>query len=142
MFVLAKSFPWGANTKLNSYGLSYTTLVFSDLVVTVEAASLDISNSGDRAGAETVQLYIAPDKAAVAQPAKELKGFLKVHLEPGERRRVGIPFDRFSIASWDQELHVWKREKGNYRVLIGASSSDIRLVGSVEVLESTTWTGP
>jgi len=79
-----------------------------------------VSNSDKLAGGETVQLYISPDKmSTIAQPVKELNGFSKVYLQPGETRRVEIALDRFSAAYWDQELHTWVCEKRQYRILIG-----------------------
>ncbi|KAH6884285.1 glycosyl hydrolase family 3 N terminal domain-containing protein [Thelonectria olida] len=123
------------------YGLSYTTFEFSDLVVGTISATLSVSNSGDVAGAETVQLYISADEttSSIARPVKELKGFAKVHLQPGETRRVEIAFDRFTTSFWDQELHAWVCEKGQYKVLVGPSSHRIVLEGVLEVKETTTW---
>jgi beta-glucosidase len=94
------------------------------------------------AGAETVQLYISPDKMATFErPVKELKGISKVYLQPGETRRVEIALDRFSTAYWDQELHLWVCEKGQYRILIGSSSHKVPLEGVLDVEETTTWSG-
>jgi beta-glucosidase len=101
-----------------------------------------VSNSGKLPGAETVQLYISPDKmATIARPVKELKGFFKVFLQPGETRRVEISLDRFSTADWDEELHMWVCEKGQYRILIGSSSHKILLEGVLDVEETKTWSG-
>lgn len=125
-----------------SYGLSYTTFAFSELSVSATSATLNVSNSGSLAGAETVQLYISADKkTTIARPVKELKGFVKVYLQPGETRRVEIPFDRFTTAFWDQELHVWVCEKGHYKVLVGASSQHIMLEDILYIKETITWSG-
>lgn len=62
-------------------------------------------------------------------------------LQPGETRRVSIPFDRFTTAFGDQEAHVWTCEKGRYRVLVGSSSQNILLEGVLEIQETTTWSG-
>ncbi|KAJ5389241.1 uncharacterized protein N7496_000309 [Penicillium cataractarum] len=124
------------------YGLSYTKFDYSDLSVSATSVTLNVSNSGELAGAETVQLYISPDKlASIARPVKELKGFAKVYLQPGETRRVEIALDRFSTAFWDQELHKWVCEKGQYKVLVGSSSQNILLEGVLDVEETTMWSG-
>jgi beta-glucosidase len=122
--------------------LSYTTFDYSDLSVTTTLVTLNVSNSGKLAGAETVQLYISPDKmATIARPVKELKGFSKVYLQPGETRRVEISLERFSTSYWDQELHMWVCEKGQYRILIGSSSHKVLLEGVLDVEKTTTWSG-
>ncbi|OXN27279.1 hypothetical protein CDV57_03049 [Aspergillus fumigatus] len=125
------------------HGLSYTSFAYSDLTVDTASATLNVRNSGDVAGAEVVQLYIAadPTTSSIARPIKELKGFPKVALQPDETRRVSIPFDRFTTAFWDQEAHVWTCEKGRYRVLVGSSSQNILLEGVLEIQETTTWSG-
>ncbi|KAH6974980.1 glycoside hydrolase superfamily [Ilyonectria sp. MPI-CAGE-AT-0026] len=125
------------------YGLSYTTFTFSNLTVSGKSATLDATNSGSLAGAETVQLYIAADTTtpSIPRPVKELKGFSKVDLQPGETRRIEIPFDRFTTAFWDQELHTWVCEAGRYRVLLGPSSDRILVEGVLEVDKTTTWSG-
>jgi beta-glucosidase len=130
------------------HGLSYSNFTFSDLEITSTCAKLNVTNNDSgsshgapRAGAETVQMYISPISPTISRPDKELKGFHKVHLEPGETRRVEIPFDRFTTAYWDQELHCWVCEKGQYRVLIGSSSQSILLEGLLVVEEPATWSG-
>jgi beta-glucosidase len=79
--------------------------------------------------------------ATIARPVKQLKGFAKVYLPPRETRRVEIPLDRFSTTYWDQELHMWVCEKGQYKVLAGSSSRDIRLEGVLDVEKTTRWSG-
>ncbi|GAM40363.1 glycosyl hydrolase family 3 protein [Talaromyces pinophilus] len=125
------------------HGLSYTSFAYSDLTVNTASATLNVRNTGGVAGAEVVQLYIAADAttASIARPIKELKGFAKVILQPGETRSVSIPFDRFTTAFWDQEAHVWTCENGPYRVLVGSSSQSILLEGVLEMKETTTWSG-
>ncbi|KAL2783023.1 putative beta-glucosidase K [Aspergillus keveii] len=128
------------------HGLSYSDFTFSDLEITSTSAILNVTNNGSnygppRAGAETVQMYISPVNPSIARPYKELKGFCKVHLEPGETRHVEIPFDRFTTAYWDQELHCWIGEKGQYKILVGSSSQRVLLEGVLEVHETTTWSG-
>jgi beta-glucosidase len=133
-------------TPPSRHGLSYSDFTFSDLEITSTSAKLNVTNNGSnygrpRAGAETVQMYISPVNPSIARPYKELKGFCKVHLEPGETRHVEIPFDRFTTAYWDQELHCWICEKGQYKVLVGSSSQRVLLEGVLEVHEPTTWSG-
>ncbi len=125
------------------HGLSYTTFAYSDLNVTRMSASLTIHNTGRTAGAEVIQVYIAADAStsSIARPSKEVKGFAKVFLQPGEARLVEIPFDRFTTAFWDEELDSWVCERGEYGVLVGTSSKDIRLRGVLRLEETTTWRG-
>ncbi|KAH6682204.1 glycoside hydrolase superfamily [Plectosphaerella plurivora] len=124
------------------HGLSYTTFEFSNLTVTATSATLSISNTGKVPGAETIQLYIGANKSgSIGRPEKELKGFTKVFLQPGESRRVEIPFDRFTTAFWDEEKRAWSCEKGEYKVLVGSSSQRMHLEGVLTVEQSTTWTG-
>ena len=78
------------------------------------------------AGAEVVQLYISDEQASVDRPAKELKGFGKVWLEPGQTKTVAISFGRDALSFFDAENHRWVAEPGQFKVLIGASSEDIR----------------
>lgn len=104
---------------------------------------LEVTNLGTVAGAEAIQLYIAADETtcSIAKPKKELKGFKKVHLQPGETQRVQIPLDRFTTAFWDEETHCWVCEKGVYKVLVGSSSQKILLEGKLEVMETAYWSG-
>jgi beta-glucosidase len=140
------------------YGLSYTTFRYSDLDVDPvmlnqgdqdehgltkadwkerqgdEDRSIRVSflitNTGDRAGAETAQLYVAPVNPPVVRPVKELKGFTKVYLAPGESRRVTINLDRRSLAYYDVSARAWDVARGLYRILVGSSSQDTRLQGA------------
>lgn len=110
-------FPFG-------FGLSYTSFEYKDLMATPEKASVTITNTGDCAGAEIVQLYIAPPKIGPHRPVKELKGFAKVFLEPGESKTISFALDNRSFALWNDG---WQIQEGRYTVLIGASCLDIRL---------------
>ena len=103
----------------------------------------DVSNTGSLAGAEVVQLYVSADKttSSIPRPVKELKGFTKVYLQPGETKRVEIPFDRFTFAFWDQELHAWVNEKGTYIILVGTSSQKFHLQCMLEVKHRTVESG-
>jgi len=126
-----------------SHGLSYTTFKFSDLQVSSTEVSLKVANIGKVTGAEVVQVYVAadPKTSSIARPKKELKGFTKVLLEPGQSVEVSIPLDRFATTFWDQALNKWVNEKGEYTVMVGRSSADIVLEGSFMQEEATTWTG-
>jgi beta-glucosidase len=125
------------------FGLSYTKFRYSDLDVSPQLffpawfpfapddveVSFRVTNVGRRAGAEVAQLYVAPVNPPVVRPIKELKGFRKVYLAPGESKRVTITLDRRSLAYYDVSVHAWDVAPGLYRILVGASSHDIRLQG-------------
>ncbi|MGZ4200987.1 MAG: beta-glucosidase [Thermoleophilaceae bacterium] len=129
---IAPLFPFG-------YGLSYTTFRYSGLSASPGAASFTLTNTGRRAGAEVVQLYVG-DPASSAEPPKQLKGYRKVWLEPGQSARVTLPLDKRSFAHWDDARHGWSVSAGSYRVLVGGSSRDLPLQGSVSV--GAAWLGP
>ncbi len=112
------------------YGLSYTDFAYSDLEVYERRVTVRIKNTGKCAGAEVVQLYIAPLKKGVFRPARELKGFERVELEPGESKTVEFVLDDRSFAIW---CNGWKIPGGSYLVQIGASSRDIRLEQAVAI---------
>jgi len=119
------------------HGLSYTEFKYSDLKLSARSikqgesisVSLKVSNTGDRAGAEVVQLYLKDDKSSVLRPEKELKGFSKVYLEPGEEKVINVNIGPEAMKFWDVSTHSWMAEAGKFSVLIGASSRDIRLEG-------------
>lgn len=116
-------FPFG-------YGLSYTKFEYSNLNITGKGkdrvVTLDLKNVGDRAGAEVVQLYIgAPEEAE--EPPKQLKGFEKIMLNPGETKKVTIPLGDKSLMMFDEFDREWKLYKGTYKIMVGSSSGDIRL---------------
>ena len=112
------------------YGLSYTSFEYSDLCVQDRKVTVQIKNTGNCAGAEVVQLYIAPHKSGIYRPVRELKGFERVELEPGESKTVEFMLDDRSFAIWSDG---WKIPSGTYTVQIGASSRDIRLEEAVEI---------
>ena len=112
------------------YGLSYTSFEYSDLKVNDRRVSVQVINTGTVGGAEVVQLYIAPPKSGIFRPVRELKGFERVELEPGESKTVEFALDDRSFAVWNDG---WKIPGGTYTVQIGASSRDIRLEQSLEI---------
>lgn len=112
------------------YGLSYTSFAYSDLKAEDRTVTVTVTNTGSRRGAEVVQLYIAPPKDGIFRPEKELKGFARVELEPGEGKTVSFCLDDRSFAIWHDG---WKVPGGTYRILMGASSQDIRLETALEV---------
>ncbi|HMH13898.1 MAG TPA: glycoside hydrolase family 3 C-terminal domain-containing protein [Edaphobacter sp.] len=126
------------------YGLSYTTFKFSNLSVTPDAThatvAFDITNTGDRPGADVAQVYVSDDHAKIARPAKELKGFEKVALQPGETKHVSIELDSRSFAYYDAQAKKWNIAPGKFGILVGDSSSSLDLKGSVEVTKDAAST--
>ena len=112
------------------HGLSYTEFTYSNLRADGQAVSLSVTNSGNLKGAEVVQLYIAPPEGGLFRPEKELKGFVRVELEPGESKTVQFQPDNRSFALWEDG---WKIPGGAYTVMLGSSSRDIRLRAEIEV---------
>lgn len=119
------------------FGLSYTEFTYSDLQVDKEGVRVLITNTGDRDGAEVVQMYVSLPNAIVFRPEKELKGFRKVFLKAGESREVQIPFDNKTFRYWNVRTNRWEVEMGSYQIMVGASVSDIRLVKELE-MDGTT----
>jgi beta-glucosidase len=93
-------------------------------------AQFDIENSGGRDGAEATQIYIQDVESSVPRPAKELKGFQKLFLKAGEKKKISIPLDFDAFAFYDTAKRSWVAEKGEFKVLVGSSSRDIRLEGN------------
>ena len=120
------------------YGLSYTEFLYSDLKVNTDGITAKITNAGDRDGAEVVQMYVGLPNAIVFRPAKELKGFAKIFLKAGESKEVRIPFDDKTFRYWNVKTNRWEVEMGTYKIMVGASVSDIRLEGEIEVEGTTT----
>jgi len=128
------SFPFG-------YGLSYTDFEYSDLALSSEkitdednlVVSFKVENTGNMAGKEIAQIYVAPHGSRLKRPPKELKGFEKVHLQPGESKKVTLELSRRDFAYYDDAFGEWVVESGRYSIAVGASSADIRLDKDVEM---------
>lgn len=122
------------------YGLSYTKYEYSNLNFSAKEigtqgsieVSADVANVGDRAGEEVVQLYVNDVVASVTRPVKELKGFSKVALKPGEKKTVRFTLSPEELAFYDQQM-VRRVEPGAFKVMVGSSSEQIRLTGTFEV---------
>lgn len=120
------------------YGLSYTEFTYSDLKISAEGVRVIVTNTGEQDGAEVVQMYVGLPNAIVFRPAKELKGFIKVFLKAGESKEVKISFDDKTFRYWNVKTNQWETEMGTYKIMVGASVSDIRLEGEIEVEGTTT----
>jgi beta-glucosidase len=124
------------------HGLSYTTFEHSDLRLSQDQLSmpdpltvtLRIKNTGTVAGQEIVQIYVRDVESTAFRPDKELKGFTKVRLEPGEEESVSIELDKRAFAYYNVDLQDWHVESGEFEILVGASSRDIRLTTTVEII--------
>ena len=130
-------FPFG-------FGLSYTTFACSNLRLSgakitdqeTLTAAVTVTNTGSRAGKTVVQLYVGDRESTVLRPIRELKGFEKVELQPGESRDVTFTLDKRAFAYWNAAIHDWHVETGAFTIEVGQSSRDIEVSGEVTV-EST-----
>jgi beta-glucosidase len=119
------------------YGLSYSRFTYSKLSVTPQAGSLnapvtvsfELKNTGRREAAEVAELYVGDSHASVPRPLKELKGFAKVDLKPGETRRVTLMLERRAFSFYDVQKKGWSAEPGDFTILVGGSSDNIQLRG-------------
>lgn len=127
-------FPFG-------YGLSYTTFTYSNLKLDQSAmtdqealtVSVDVENTGNRAGKEVVQIYVAPGESETARPVKEIRAFDKIELAPGEKKTVVFELDARAFAYWNTELHDWFVESGDYEIQVGKNAEEVLLSESVQV---------
>jgi beta-glucosidase len=127
-------FPFG-------FGLSYTTFAYSDLKVAPDKGngqgafrvSIKVRNTGKRAGAEVVELYIHDGHAKIDRPVHELKAFERVELNPGETKTVTLPLDRAALSYWNPATKAWQADPGTFEVQVGASSRDIRLKAPLQL---------
>ncbi|REK55966.1 MAG: glycosyl hydrolase [Thermobacillus sp.] len=132
-------FPFG-------HGLSYTTFAYEKIEIDRARMSdgetaevrVTIANTGERAGKEIVQLYVRDRESSVIRPVKELKGFAKVELQPGERKTVTFRLGKRAFAYYEPAIRDWRVESGEFDILVGASSRDIRLQGSIYVESTVT----
>ncbi|MDD3486421.1 MAG: glycoside hydrolase family 3 C-terminal domain-containing protein, partial [Atopobiaceae bacterium] len=115
------------------YGLSYTTFAYANVAATPDEVSFDITNTGAVAGAEVAQVYVSKPDARVFRPVRELKGFAKVALDPGETRRVTVPLDERAFRYFNQATGAWEVEGGSYVIEVAASCEDVRLTAEVSV---------
>ncbi len=130
-------FPFG-------YGLSYTEFAYQNLRLSAESirdtetvtVEVDVTNTGDKAGKEVVQLYVADRESTVIRPVRELKGFEKVALAPGETKTVRFALDKRAFAYWNTPIHDWHVESGAFGIQIGRSSRDIVLEKDVTVVST------
>ncbi|HUA36796.1 MAG TPA: glycoside hydrolase family 3 C-terminal domain-containing protein [Candidatus Sulfopaludibacter sp.] len=130
-------FPFG-------YGLSYTHFAYTNLNLVQHSGAtglpltveFEIANTGDRAGAEIAEIYVQPVHPGVFRPVKELKGFTKVFLQPGERQPVAVTLDQNAFAYYDVGTRSWVAEKGEYKILVGCSSRDIPLTGDFHLAQT------
>lgn len=137
-------FPFG-------YGLSYTTFKYSNLKLraapgasldetnALVTAQFDVENTGPRAGAEVAELYVQEAHPDLMRPEKELKGFKKVFLRPGEKQTISLPLNRRAFAYYDPARHGWVAQKDDYHILVGSSSRDIRLDGHFRLPETAVF---
>ena len=128
------------------YGLSYTAFDYSNMSITgtIPAGPLtvtaEIRNAGTRAGDEVVQLYVRDVEASVKRPKKQLMGFERISLAPGETRKVSFTLSPERLAFWDQTRKAWIVEPGAFEVMVGSSSADVRLRGEIKASSPGQWT--
>lgn len=125
------------------FGLSYTTFEYANLRTSADSVkgtgeitvSVDIKNTGKRAGDEVVQMYVKHLESAVERPIKELRGFQRITLQPGETKTVRMPLKGSELTYWDAAAHSFVVEPGKLGIMLGASSADVRLEKTIEVKE-------
>jgi beta-glucosidase len=130
------------------FGLSYTSFAFKHLAVHPALSrdgsatvQVDVTNTGSRAGADVVQLYVTPPRGS-GEPPRQLQGFQRVVLQPGQTKRVTLALDRRALSFWDTRLRQWKALKGGYGVSVGDSSRHLPLVGRFILSKTLVWGTP
>jgi len=131
-------FPFG-------YGLSYTSFTYSNLSIEPGTTgghwraevAFDVTNSGKRDGADVAQVYVADKHSKMERPAHELKGFVKVNLKAGEKRRVKLTLDERALSYYDVDSKQWRADPGQFEVMVGSSSESIQLQGRVTFSKPT-----
>jgi len=139
---IAPLFPFG-------FGISYTTFDYDALRLSAREispddtleVSIDVTNTGQRAGKEVVQVYVRDITSRLYRPHKELKAFAKVHLEPGECKTVTLALDRDALAYYDDLAHAWVAEAGEFEVLVGSSSQEIRAAATFTLTATSCFGG-
>lgn len=127
-------FPFG-------YGLSYTTFTYSNLNLDrtqmtdneILTVSVDVENTGNRAGKEVIQIYAAPGETETARPVKELRAFDKIELALGEKKTVSFELDARAFAYWNTEIHGWYVESGAYEIQVGKNAEEVLLHTTIQV---------
>ncbi len=130
-------FPFG-------YGLSYTHFAYTNLNLVADngptglplTVEFELANTGGRAGAEVAEVYVQPVNPAVSRPIKELKGFAKVFLQPGEKQKVSVTLNENAFAYYDVGTRSWLAAKGDYKILVGGSSRDLPLAGDFQLAQT------
>lgn len=132
-------FPFG-------HGLSYTDFHVDDLFVEAReeedglTVSVVVQNTGSRGGAYVSQVYVSQDRSSIARPVKELKGFGKVFLKPGEKQVLEISMSlKYATSYWDEQKKSWAMEKDTFKVLVGSSSADEKMLSGSFKLSRTRW---
>ena len=124
-------FPFG-------FGLSYTTFTYRDLAVDQDGVTFKIKNTGDVTGTEIAQLYVGKESDSVFRPLRELKGFARVELAPGEEKEIRILFDDKTFRFYDTRTDSWEVETGTYQIMIGSNAEEMLLAGSLAVNGTVT----
>lgn len=127
-------FPFG-------YGLSYTTFTYSNLNLDrtqmtdneILTVSVEVENTGNRAGKEVIQIYVAPGETETARPVKELRAFDKIELAQGEKKTVSFELDARAFAYWNTEIHGWYVESGAYEIQVGKNAEEVLLHTTIQV---------
>jgi len=135
-------FPFG-------FGLSYTTFAYRNLQLSADTiapddqltVTVDVTNTGERAGQEIVQLYVRDLAPSLSRPEKELKSFAKVELAPGETKTVALTLDRKALAYWDDRQQAWVAEAGEFEALVGSSAQDIHARATFRLTDTVVFHG-